>query len=72
MMEMQLVIRDLNGKVHRLQAENLELKTQVEDNVKGTKLIDNKATAIAKKLDALDSTTKKEFKKLQDTKSHVK
>lgn len=72
MMEMQSVIRDLNGKVQRLQAENQELKTQVEDNVKGTKLVDNKATAIEKKLHALDATTKKELKKLLDTKSHVK
>jgi TRAF-type zinc finger len=64
-LEMQTVIRDLNGKVQRLQAENQELTTQMQDNVQATKLVHIKATAMEKKIDTLDSTTKKEFKRLR-------
>ena len=73
-MEMQTVIRDLNAKVQGLQAENQELTTQMQDNVRATKLVHIKAGAIEKKVDALASTTKKESKKLRDSivKSHVK
>ena len=80
-LEVQDVIRDMNGKMKTLQDENLRLRQALEgvrtNAEKETSNVDKKITNLGKKLSALETSTQKEFRRIRDrsrerARSHVK
>lgn len=70
MMEQQSVIRDFNGKITSLQKENLQLKQTLavyrEASEKESKDIQKKLNDMIKKVGILESSSRKEFKRIRD------
>lgn len=81
MMEFQTVVRGMNGKIQQLEEENTRLKQMLDEfrvgAAKETLAVDKKVVAMGKKLNTLEHSSRKEFKKIHDTerqmqRSHLK